>query len=83
MMPKTNTDMTNEEILKTAVDLAAGRTDMGTVLGVDAALSRLLSGLVRGLQAAGRHEDARVFLDGLLALHPRDPQLQAMRERMH
>lgn len=72
--------MNHQEILRTAADLAAGRIGLGVVLGVDAACVRQLAGVVRGLAAAGRAEDAQIFCDGLLALYPNDPELQLLNE---
>lgn len=65
----------NEKIRKIAEELANGDIGLGPVLRVDAAIVRQLAKLARGLQAARRTDDARVFLEGLLALYPHDPEL--------
>ncbi len=67
--------MTNEEILEKAKKLVQGHEGFGPVLGIEVKMVRQLAFLARGLQAAGRREDACVFLDGLLALYPEDPEL--------
>lgn len=67
--------MTQQEILQEALALAQGKTDLGHILGIDVTVVHQLALLVRGLRAAGRTDDACVFLDGLLALYPNDPDL--------
>lgn len=67
--------MNQQEILQKALAFAQGKTDLGHILGIDVTMVRQLALLVRGLRAAGRTDDACVFLDGLLALYPNDPEL--------
>ena len=70
--------MTHEKILEQAKMLASGQVQLGQVLGVPVEQVLGLARVVGGLKAAGRDDDARVFLDGLLALYPKEPRLLAL-----
>ncbi len=48
------------------------------MLGIPVEQVVALARVAGGLKAAGRDEDAAVFLDGLLALYPKEPRLLAL-----
>jgi len=74
--------MTREIILEQANRLASGQLSLGQVLGITVEQVIGLARVVGGLSAAGRDEDARVFLDGLLALYPKEPRLLALQRAL-
>jgi len=74
--------MTREIILEQANRLASGQLSLGQVLGVPVEQVLGLARVVGGLKAAGRDEDAAVFLDGLLALYPKEPRLLALQRAL-
>lgn len=72
--------MTRERILEQAHLLAKGEIGFGQVLGIPVEQVVALARVAGGLKAAGRDDDARVFLDGLLALYPKEPRLLALQK---
>jgi len=74
--------MTREKIIEQAHLLASGQLPLGQVLGVPVEQVLGLERVVGGLFAAGRAEDAQVFLDGLLALYPKEPRLLALQRAL-
>ncbi len=68
---------THQEILHRATALARGEVSIGQIFGLQPADVHPFISLISALSAAGRPQDARVFLEGALALFPRDPRLQA------
>jgi hypothetical protein len=71
--------MTRERILEQAHLLAQGEIGLGQVLGIPVEQVVALARVAGGLKAAGRDADAAVFLDGLLALYPKEPRLLVLR----
>jgi len=72
--------MTRERILEQAHLLARGELGLGQVLGIPVEQVVALARVAGGLKAAGRDDDAAVFLDGLLALYPKEPRLLALQK---